>query len=94
MKDCEGCGKQIDDKYKLCLECLNKTKISNNSGDLKDILEKINWNLGSITKQQKLYFLYKISNDTTIKEKILLFFSKDLNKDFKILNDIGGKKNG
>lgn len=57
MKECEGCGKQIDDKYTLCVACNIKNKQANIQGDtikhlgkIAQQLEYINWNLGLISQ--------------------------------------------
>ena len=62
MGKCQ-CGKEIDDKYKMCLDCLNKTRNNKPSTEtlnqnahpdellikIETHLEHINWNLGKIS---------------------------------------------
>ena len=57
MKKCD-CGKLIDDKYEMCLDCLKKIKESNASQDIIKELGKINNNLYAIrTIQDYLLFM-------------------------------------
>jgi len=44
MKKC-NCGKEIDEKYEMCLDCLNKIKQANASQEIIRELGKLNNNL-------------------------------------------------
>jgi len=59
MKNCEKCGKEIDDKYKYCMNCFEKYKGDNPKGSDEDRITKaleiiakhiehLNWNVGKL----------------------------------------------
>ena len=72
------------------------TQQSNNGGDkneVADLLKKINWNFGTLVKQQRLYYLFQISEifgkeRESIRERISKYFSKGLDKDLEQLEKI------
>jgi len=93
MKKCKLCGTDIDDKYEYCIQCINKVKETNTMQEVVKVLSQCNWNLGTMTKQQRLYYLFLISekygdNRENIRKKIFEYFSKDLDKDLKQLKQI------
>lgn len=98
MKLCPQCKKvEIDDKYGMCLDCLGKTKQANSGIDLseiKDLIEKCNWNFGAIHKYIKLSLLNQletIKNDrglTKIQQAMLNELENGLEKDLKQLKGI------
>lgn len=93
MKNCEDCGKEIDDKYKVCVDCNEKRKVKGN-GDTLKMLEKINWNLGTIALSLKAFITYEMLKEVEgkesfeVKSKISEFFQKDLEKSLKFISDI------
>ena len=95
MKKCK-CGADIDDKYSMCLDCLGKTKQQNSNADNSEILKTLihlNWNMGSIMKNQRLYYLFKMSESygetrSVVKRKIYEYFLNELEKDLKQLKQI------
>ena len=97
MKKCPVCNKvNIDDKYSMCLTCLQEAKGANSNIDLKELLttlKHLNWNAGSIMKNQRLYYLFKMSDSygetrTLVKRKIYEYFLNELDKDLKQLKQI------
>ena len=95
MKKCK-CGADIDDKYSMCLTCLEKTKQQNSSVDTGEILKTLihlNWNAGSMMKNQRLYYLFKMSENygetrELVKRKIYDYFLNEFDKDLKQLKQI------
>ncbi len=92
MKKCK-CGADIDDKYSMCLTCLDKIKQSNSSIDTSEILKKLeqmNWNLGSISQTLKLTLLNDLEKDATTQtqKKIHNALLKECDKYLKVLKDI------
>ena len=88
MGKCEDCGTQVGDQYIVCLKC--KAKRDQNKGDngsLVDILTKLNWNIGTATKQQRLFFLHQYGDGET-KRKIYAFLEKDLDKELGTMEKI------
>lgn len=102
MGKCEGCGKEINDKYKMCLECLNKAKQLNNidSKAIYELLEKANWNWGISAKLGKLTLLNSLENLknekglTEIQKRIHKWLLDDFEKDFKAVEGITKDQNG
>lgn len=48
MKKCEDCGKEIEDKYNVCMDCLTKRKAKAEAGKESEVvhtLEQLNQNL-------------------------------------------------
>lgn len=96
MKLCPQCNKnQIEDKYSMCMSCLKETKQANQNVDLKDIQEKINWNLGSISQTMKLSLLSEFETlqgngigRTDTQKKMHSALLKDLDKYLKVMKDI------
>lgn len=92
MKQCK-CGNLIGDQYTMCISCLNQSK-QQNTDSTTLLLKQINWNLGAIAKQQRLYYLGRLLSlrnnvqDYPIFNEIITEFSKDLSKDIKQLNEI------
>tara|TARA_Y100000310_G_scaffold215935_1_gene216889 strand:+ start:2250 stop:2561 length:312 start_codon:yes stop_codon:yes gene_type:complete len=97
MKICPQCKKnEIEDKYSMCMSCLNQTKSANQNVDTSEILKKleqINWNFGTLVKQQRLFYLFQISenfgNDRdNNRKRISEYFAQDIEKDLKQLKQI------
>ena len=95
MKKCK-CGADIDDKYSMCLTCLEKIKSSNSNADNSEILKTLqylNWNAGSSMKNQRLHYLFKMSENygetrTLVRRKIYDYFLNEFDKDLKQLKQI------
>ena len=95
MKKCK-CGADIDDKYSMCLTCLEKIKQSNSNVDNSEIIKSLihlNWNAGSMMKNQRLYYLFKMSENygetrTLVRRRIYDYFLNEFDKDLKQLKQI------
>ena len=97
MKICPICKKaNIDEKYSMCISCLNKTKENNQQDELIKVITMCNWNFGATQKWQKLALLNDLENQTNltdIQKKIMDLLLKDLEKDILIIEDIKKEKN-
>jgi len=94
MKQCKVCKREIADNYEYCWECVKKVP---KQDDTLKVLTQINWNLGTISKQQRLYYLFNILTTSNVigeqeafdtAKKIFSYFSQDLDKDLKQLRQI------
>lgn len=80
----------------MCLSCLKGTGEANKNvdfGEIKDLLQKLNWNFGTLVKQQRLFYLFQIcekyGNDRNdYRKRISEYFSMDIDKDLKQLKQI------
>ena len=99
MKECKSCGKEIDDKYEYCIQCIQKVKETNTSQDMIKVLEHLNWNAGATQKWIKLMLLNNLENlkngqgMTPTQQKIHKLLLKDVEKDFKNIEDISKELN-
>ena len=100
-ENCEVCGVKLENtNYKYCLKCINKVKEQNL---MQEVLKKLNgveaslihlnWNAGSIMKNQRLYYMFKMSESygdarNIVRRKIYDYFLKELDKDLKQLKQI------
>lgn len=95
-KKCPICNSvDIADNYGMCVSCNIKAKQSNQKDYLKDISENLkmcNWNFGAMQKWMKLSLLNDLEknklNLTRTQERIYNLLIKDLDKDFKAIEDI------
>jgi len=97
MGKCNNCGKEIDDKYKYCLDCMNKYKEDKpeSNDELVDIITKVNWNLGSIQKWMKLSLLNELEkqkNPTETQKNLHALLKKDIEKDLKVIKEISDEQ--
>lgn len=70
MKKCESCDAMIDDKYKFCVACNLKNRESYSKDKENNLLEKINWNLGTISQCLKAILSLQIDDDEMLKESM------------------------
>jgi len=91
---CQICGKEINDKYSLCVACNIESKKSNQQNVLVDIINKINWNMGSVALTLHLQLLTQLETLkykeklTSIQEQIHNFLLNKVEKDLKNIKDI------
>lgn len=98
MKKCKGCEKLIDEKYEMCISCLNKTKEANSSSDMnnvllgiQDILLKTNWNHGIESLTGRLRLMVEVADKVGDKELIKEIYEslkETYKKDLKNLKGI------
>jgi|TARA_Y100000310_G_scaffold258198_1_gene266526 hypothetical protein len=93
MKKCKVCGTEVAEQYDYCLKCINKVKETNLMQDVLKKLEQINWNFGTLVKQQRLFYLFQIcegyGNDRQdVRKRISEYFSESVEKDLKVLKQI------
>lgn len=94
-------GKEVDlviqdDKITFLKLLDDATQKANGNADLSEILKTLNhlnWNLGSTMKNQRLYYLFKMSEDygetrNMVKRRIYEYFLNELGKDLKHLKQI------
>ena len=102
MKQCknyEKCKNTIADQYIYCKDCVDNynegkkelVKETDSPQQIVDLIEKCNWNLGSIALTLKLQLLSQLENKETlteIQEKIHSSLLDKSGKDLKALKQI------